>query len=275
MKPSRFLLTLGLLGIAYAPAVSAKFIEDIIPSTNYTTPSPAAIPPAATGGSITTTAPVAPTGTLTRAEFTQMIVSRLYPQAEIDRCYWDIASTLPPTFTLLYTDVPASSPYGKALCIAMRDGLARGYKDGSFRPNDVIRFSEASKIISRAYVLAPYAESTTTGAWFSQYAFALANRNAVPMTVTTFQHAMTAAETEEILKRLAGSITWEPARTYTEIEQASRPRAASMTTVSSTTESRTPIKTTSDASVKPNTSSSSSSAKKEENGSESPWYKLF
>lgn len=272
MKTSRFLLTLGLAGLAYAPTVSAKFLSDLVPGVprNPTATEATVVPPSATGGSVTTPSPVAlPAGTLTRAEFTRMIVERLYPEGEINHCYWDIASTLPPSFTLLYTDVPATSSYGNVLCVALRDGLARGYKDGSFRPNDAITFAEAAKVISRAYVLAPYADNERT-AWYVPHVVALTARMVVPTSVVTFRDTMTVEEVEGILSRLDEDITWEPSRSYDDLVRASQPRPVTTPSTNSA-----PITPMTNSAIKPKDSSASSEPAKKEEEKDAPWYKIF
>ena len=159
---------------------------------------------------------------LTRAQFTTMMVDHLYTQGEIERCFWDIAPSHPPSFSLVFTDVPVTNMYAKHICIAMRDGLVRGYRDGSFHPNQSINMAEASKIISRAYALAPFAELDTTGSWFSPYLYALTVRNAVPASITSLRQSLTAGELNEMLNRLEGDVTWEPATSYDEFVAARR-----------------------------------------------------
>ena len=266
MRYSRFVFLPLCVGLLYAPTASAKFMSDIVNSTKYET--------TASGSMMTHTSetPIMQTQdtSMTRAAFTAMVVDHLYGSAEIDHCYWDISSTRTPTFTLLYSDVKTTSPYAKELCIALRDGLARGYSDGSFKPDATISFAEASKIISRAYVLDPYADTNVTGPWYGPYAFALSTRNAIPMSVTTFQHSVTASETNDILERLSSNITWRTSQTYGDLVKMSMPPAVKKLTphASMQTSGRTPLKQSSGSAD----SSSSSSA---QSSSKTPWYKFF
>jgi hypothetical protein len=268
MKPSRLILVAGIFGAIYAPGVFADSSFDMVSSTQYETGS----------GMDTIHEMIVPdvTAQMTRASFTQMVVDHLYTPAQIDHCYWDIAPSLPPTFTLLYTDVPTSASYGKELCIALRDGLATGFKDGSFHPNDMIHFTEASKILSKAYALAPYAEINQTGNWYAPYAFAVANRNAIPETVTTYYHTMTTAEVMDMLDRLSNNITWRTATSYEDIDHSSqqpiplKPRVTEQTTA-------TNLKTGSTSSLPslPTSSMPSSMPTSASTSSTQPWYKLF
>lgn len=189
---------------------------------------------------------------LTRAEFVTMIVDEQYAQWEIDRCFWDIASDLPPTFELVFTDVPVTNIYAKHICIAMRDGIVKGYRDGSFKPEQSINMAEASKILSRAYALAPFAEMDTTGSWFSPYLYALTVRNAVPASITSIRQELTAGELMEILTRLKNGITWEPSRSFDDF----MPRPVAVVTRPTTTASSETASSASNSTPASNTRSS-------------------
>lgn len=145
----------------------------------------------------------------TRAGFVSMIVHRLYNDVTIDTCYWSLASELPPDFTLVFTDVPTTHRYGKEICVAMQNGIIRGYGDGSFRPDAPVTFAEASKMISRAYALHPWPDvaAATSNPWFDVYVRTLDARGAIPDVVKTFDQRMTRAVVGEILDRLDGDIT--------------------------------------------------------------------
>lgn len=277
---SRLLLVGALAGLTYAPLASAKFISDVIPSTSYTTPGMEQTqekyqdqPTIDIGVPDGTNQH----GSMSRASFTAMVIEHMYSAEEIEHCFWDIAPTLPPTFTLLYTDVSASNIYAKKLCVAMRDGYARGYNDGSFRPDQTITFAEASKILARAYSLAPYAEATNREAWYAPYAYVLAVRNAIPTNITTLQHSVTARDTAEMLDRLGNDIRTRPSTPYSDIDarlranaMRARREAAGLSTqpvpTTRTPAAERPSQTSSAASSAPASSAASS---------EQPWYKLF
>ncbi len=272
MKSSRLVLLAGLLGVIYSPAASAKFITNVLPSTERSTSSSMTLP-------LDVPADMDTNSSMTRASLTAMVVDHLYTQEQIDSCFWDIAPSLPPTFTLLYTDVPTSHKYAKELCVAMRDGLAHGYKDGSFNPNKVVTFAEASKIIARAYALAPYAEANMTDTWFVPYAFALANTKAIPLTVTSFDHTVTVGQAIEMLDRLGNDIRTRPSQSYAELvkqwKAKSAPKAAA--TTQTTTSTSTPTTTPEKKPVSAASASSAMSSDTRQSSSSSalPWYKLF
>lgn len=154
---------------------------------------------------------------MTRAQFTALIVQKLYSQQSIDRCYWDIASFVPPRFTLVFTDVHVGDTYAKEICVAMRDGLIQGYGDGSFRPERTINAAESMKILSKAFVLAPYADADRLSPWYEQHVIAMAKRHAIPLSVTRLDQLLTAAEVNEMFARLQSGTTSLPSRTYEDL----------------------------------------------------------
>ena len=154
----------------------------------------------------------------TRAGFTAMLVDQLYSQKSIDDCFWNIASKVPPTFTLVFTDVRTNAPYAKEICVAMRDGIIRGYRDGSFHPGQPITFADAAKMISRAYSFNQWPDETYSNPWFNQYVETLAVRNAIPTSIHSFDQQMTSADMQEILQRLAQNITNRPSTPMQSLE---------------------------------------------------------
>lgn len=158
-----------------------------------------------------------PTATLTRRAFTALLVEKLYTQVQIDTCFWDIASSLPPNFTLVYTDVHVNDAYAKHICVALRDGLAKGYADGSFRPDRPINFAESAKMISKAMSLAPYADADQRSVWYRRHVQALADRHAIPLSITKVDQIVTVAEANEIVGRLVNNMSALPSRTYDEL----------------------------------------------------------
>ncbi len=282
---SRLVLASGVVGLMYAPAASAKFISDIVPSTSYTTPETQNVQEIQEETDTPLQMEVEiPEGivlksTMTRAAFTSMVIEHMYTNEEIETCFWDIAPTLPPTFSLLYTDVSASNMYAKKLCVAMRDGYARGFKDGSFRPDQTITFAEASKILARAYGLTPYAEATNRDAWYAPYAYALAVRHAIPTNITTLQHIVTVGDTIEMLDRLGNDIRTRPSTPYSDIDARLRAEAMRAQREAAAISAKTVVIPQKPAGTK--TQSSASSAATSTNtessaaSSAQPWYKLF
>lgn len=226
-----------------------------------------------TNGPIETSAMegVAPAQVLTRAEFTALVVEKMYTQADLDRCYWEIASSVPPKFTLVFTDVHVGDRFAKHICVAMRDGLVNGYGDGSFRGDRQINFAESAKILSRAYVLAPYAHLERGTPWYRRHLEALAAKKAIPLSVNRLDHLMTAAESSEMLARIAAGNTSMPSRTYEDFlpqprtapaASTPKPSQAKPVTGASTSSTQATVGSSASSAIKAVSSASASSVKK-------------
>lgn len=157
---------------------------------------------------------------VTRAQFTAMFVRANYAQGSIDSCYWDVTSVWPPNFELLFRDVPVDHQYAPEICVAMRDGLVRGYGNDVFRPDTMVTFADAAKITARAEGLTPWADASAPKHWFDPYVNALARRNAIPMSVDAIDARLTGAEAREIIVRLSTDDRTQPSRTAEELAAA-------------------------------------------------------
>ena len=190
---------------------------------------------------------------LTRAEFTAMLVRAEYSQASIDDCYWDITSVWPPRFELLFRDVPVDHKFAPEICVAMRDGLVRGYGNDVFRPDAPITFADAAKISARSYGLTPWADQNQPKHWFDTYVYALSEHNAIPTSIASIDDKLTTEQAHEMLERLSIGDRTRPSRNADVLIAAwekkyEAPRRAVVRTTTVTTSSAT-----SSASVTPPT----------------------
>lgn len=221
-------LGLGAIVLLSSQSAQAKFIEDVMLKTSTGSMEESATDPATEEATpadetndedtLMSDQPMAATAIISRAEFTAAVVEKLYTQADLDRCFWSIAPSLPPTFTLVFTDVHTDDRFAKHICIAMRDGIIKGYTDGSFRPNKDINFVESAKILSRAFVLAPYAQADRLTPWYEAHVKALDARGAIPTSITRLDQLLTVADAAEMMLRVANNTTWLPSRTYDELK---------------------------------------------------------
>jgi hypothetical protein len=211
------------------------------------------------------------TADVTRAQFTAMLVRATSSQGTIDACYWDITSFWPPRFELLFRDVPVDHPYAPEICVAMRDGLVRGYGNDVFRPDALITFADASKMIARSHGLTPWADSTVSKNWFDQYVVALGKRNAIPLSIQSIDQRMKVGDVNDIMQRLAIGNDNLPSRSADELiaawEKAHAPRPVVRPTVRPPVTTNVPAKpsssvgSTSSSTVKAASSAPTSSAK--------------
>lgn len=198
---------------------------------------------------------------ITRSEFTALLVRSLYSDVEINNCYWDITSVWPPRFELLFRDVSVDHPYAPEICIAMRDGLVRGYGNDIFKPDAQITFADGAKILSRAHGLTPWADPSKPKHWFDPYVQALARRKAIPLSIENLDQRLKVADAEEMVRRLGSGDTSLASRSADEMITAwekkyEQPKRARVVTTSSTTVQSSSSKTSAPiSSLKPKSSS--------------------
>ncbi|MDB4978739.1 MAG: secreted protein [Candidatus Peribacteria bacterium] len=146
-----------------------------------------------------------PDANVNRAEFTKMVVGSISTAAVCT----DNAGVFP--------DVPANQWFAAFVCKASGAGMVDGYPDGLFRPANDITFSEAAKILARAFVDSSLQDSPDT--WYKAYVDALAERGVIPPGIRSFSRAVTRAEMAEMLYRLRADIRSLPTKTYDEIQK--------------------------------------------------------
>ncbi len=140
-----------------------------------------------------------PTDEINRAEFTKIIVGSLYTDVKGKNCFPDVKDEW-------------FAPY---VCTAKADGIIAGYPDGTFKPNDKINFSEASKIVANAYKISGTASG---GQWFQPFVTALESKNDIPLSVENFDQNVTRDQMAEMVYRLKANVTDKATRTYNEIK---------------------------------------------------------
>ena len=143
---------------------------------------------------------------INRAEFTKIVIGSVFDKSEISgkNCFPDV-------------DEEWFAPF---VCTAKREGIISGYEDGTFRPSDPINFAEASKIIANTFELD--LPSNVGNKWFEQFAKALAEKNAVPVTVEEFAGNLTRGELAEITYRLREKKEDKPSLDYSALEASSQ-----------------------------------------------------
>ncbi len=143
-----------------------------------------------------------PDQTINRAELLKILVLSVRPPTPDFRC----------TFTRHFPDVDENSWYGTYLCSVLwdPDAWVEGYPDGTFRPAAPVNFVETAKILDKALDF--------TGAegavWYEAYVRALADRQAIPLSITRLDQYITRGELAEMIYRLRAVVTDKPSRTY-------------------------------------------------------------
>lgn len=149
-----------------------------------------------------------PDNWINRAEFTKIIINSKYTEEEIAQC---LTENRPVLGLDPFSDVPRGEWFAPYICMAKELGIIGGYPDGTFQPSRFINFAESAKIISLAY---GFEVDTTLEPWYHGYVDELAERNAIPMTIESFDHYVTRGEMAEIIYRLLENITDQPSQTY-------------------------------------------------------------
>lgn len=150
---------------------------------------------------------------VTRAEFVQVIMQYLHHNAATNsRCFDLLDPDMRPGFgyRYLFSDVDVYAPYATELCTAMITGVVNGYEDGSFRPNDLISFAEAAKIINVAFGLDYVMPDYDTELWYGTYVHQLELRDAVPDSVKNYIEEMTREEVTETVTSVLQSLRENP-----------------------------------------------------------------
>jgi len=149
-----------------------------------------------------------PDQTINRAEFTKIIVQAFIGNSTNN----SVCNTYPNT---PYRDEQPGAWYVPFVCDATHDFIINGYPDGTFRPASTINFAEASKILVNASGL----PVTQTGTWYEGYVRALAAKNAIPMSILSFDNDITRGEMAEIIWILKTGTTNQPSHTYDDLQK--------------------------------------------------------
>lgn len=128
-----------------------------------------------------------PNSTINRAEFTKIIMGSVSTKQERARCNYS-----------LFPDVSAGEWFTPYICVAKERGVIKGYADGMFKPTQTINFSEAAKIVSEVYG----SNFTNSSVWYEPYMQFLDEKNAIPVSISSFTKSITRAEMSEIVWRL-------------------------------------------------------------------------
>ena len=118
-----------------------------------------------------------------------------------------------------FNDVEFTSWYAPYFCSGIRSGIVRGYPDQTFRPAQTINFVEAAKIIvtTDAYFGGSLTVSRQGNTWYEGYVRALAERKAIPLSITSFGQVITRGEMAEMVWRLKVGMIDKPSRTYEQL----------------------------------------------------------
>lgn len=108
-----------------------------------------------------------------------------------------------------FTDVPRDAWFAPYVCTAQRRGIAKGYPDGSFRPEQDVNWAEALAIVSRAYGWD--IEERTGGAWYEAYAETFDRRDVLARHSYVPWHPLSRERAADLVYRM---LQFEQGRTF-------------------------------------------------------------
>ncbi len=130
---------------------------------------------------------------INRAELTKIIIEANFKDAEIsgDNCFSDVKDEW----------------FARYVCTAKREGIVKGYEDGSFKPEQNIRFKESAKITALGLD-----ENLKEGReiWYETYIKYLSDRRAIPTSIDFAHSYVNRGEFVEILHRLKNNFIDKP-----------------------------------------------------------------
>lgn len=117
-----------------------------------------------------------PLGGLTRSQFIDAVATRLYDADTHDRCFADLILS-DVNYTRLFRDVTLDTKNATSICLGMRGGLAQGYTNGNYGPNDMITAAEGAAILGDVggYFLRDSNHVRRGEPWYERYMEALRN----------------------------------------------------------------------------------------------------
>lgn len=133
-----------------------------------------------------------PEETINRVELTKILIESEY--RETPACDLDFQ----------YTDTQPEAWYQRYIQVASCLELVEGYPDGSFKPDQPVFITEASKMISGAF---GFEASGAEAVWYEPYVRTLSLRGALPTSIETISSELTRGQMAEIIYRLESGKT--------------------------------------------------------------------
>ncbi len=168
-----------------------------------------------------------PDQVINRAEFTKIIIGAVATQEELRSC--NINNLM------RYGDIAGTDWFARYVCVGTVRGIIQGHLvtggKAQFRPAEDINFVAASKILVGAFgigeppmncdgensVLCMQA-AARGDIWYKRHVLALEERNAIPLSITSFQDGVTRGEMAEMIYRLHAGISSKQSRSYEQLE---------------------------------------------------------
>lgn len=138
---------------------------------------------------------------INRAEFTKIVVGATFTEKA-----WTLCDS---NHMVSFSDAKRDAWYSPFLCVAVQHKIIGGYPNGSFAPGVGINFAEAAKIIvlgdridQGGNIRYDRSLPVVEGGWYTPYVHYLANRAAIPLTISSLDQMITRGQMAEIIFRL-------------------------------------------------------------------------
>jgi uncharacterized protein YkwD len=148
-----------------------------------------------------------PERTVLRAELVTMLGKTLFSSSVLGNC---------PVASPLFSDVRSSDWFFPAVCIGKQNHMLDGYPDGSFRPGNPVTVAEAAKFIASFF----HMELPTGTPWYKPFVEALAEKHALPLSLSGIAAPLKRGELAEMLDRISRNITDKEFLSYDQLTQA-------------------------------------------------------
>ncbi len=122
------------------------------------------------------------------------------------------------TPTNCFPDVGNDDWFAIYVCAAKQEEIVGGYPDGTFKPEQDIAFTEASKILSLAY---KQQIQQNGNEWYEGYVLAIEGSKAIPTSVNALDAKLTRGEMAEMMWRLSEGRTDRPTKGYLNVKNPS------------------------------------------------------
>ncbi len=119
------------------------------------------------------------------------------------------------TPTNCFPDVHNDDWFAVYVCAAKQEEIVGGYPDGSFKPDQDIAFTEASKILSLAY---KQQIAQNGNEWYEGYVLAIEGSKAIPTSIRALDAKLTRGEMAEMMWRLSEGRTDRPTKGYLNVK---------------------------------------------------------
>jgi len=103
-----------------------------------------------------------------------------------------------------FPDVKETDWFSSYVCYAKEEGIISGHEDGTFKPENEIKITEASKIIVNTLQLNP---TENNEEWYSKFLEVLTNQNYLPTSISHVTNKVKRGEMAEMIWRIKEKIT--------------------------------------------------------------------